>query len=476
MSSPLTGWTITFEDVSDPSVFQTHLEQSLPFKRGGTSACVQTRGSDVVFSFESAATRHKLLQKCSQTFARYGVYKKHTLTLTSATASAASASTSVADTVMAAPVASDTLADTVMAAPVASDTLADTVMAAPVASDTLAVRDPVAEINALAEGLSRSQLHALAVRFSLLYAGEAVPQALGAVERILSAKRAAAAVFSGPLDSWEAELAPLALKAQGFEGVTCECRCGCKNFTGEARHCRGERCRIHVAQAAYNRTQVGQTKQGWCLCAQCLSVSECHVCLGNAKAPVAIAPPTAPSGVYWYFNWPDLDWLSVNRPVEMDPFLHDIEEVIKTEKLENSGRFVRPHGWQKSFLVLASLADTTRAVRRVGIRLDNFVMNATWARHDVVKYLKTWVVDNLAYTGRVLNVPPLPVLRDRSPSPPSPYVRMESTIQFEELGDGELTDDRTEIAAAEAAMPVDDENWTAEFEELTEALKRRRLL
>ena len=70
-------WKITFQEALEPESFKTKLETSVFFKRCAEPKSVAVDNMSVVFTFVSPLKRQGVLQKCSETFKRYGRYQKH---------------------------------------------------------------------------------------------------------------------------------------------------------------------------------------------------------------------------------------------------------------------------------------------------------------------------------------------------------------------------------------------------------------
>ena len=70
-------WEITFQEALEPESFKTKLETSVFFKRCAEPKSVAVDNMSVVFTFVSPLKRQGVLQKCSETFKRYGRYQKH---------------------------------------------------------------------------------------------------------------------------------------------------------------------------------------------------------------------------------------------------------------------------------------------------------------------------------------------------------------------------------------------------------------
>ena len=117
----------------------------------------------------------------------------------------------------------------------------------------------------------------------------------------------------------------------------------------------------------------------------------------------------------------------------------------------------------------------------VRINLFAFVMNQAWRAHSVVKYIKDdWLAQPQSHEkiGPVLRPQALPNVVPSPPSPPSPWRLEDSTVSIEEVPDSGRDDEmaamRAEVRRREAELPESDEDNEADFEEILQAVKRRR--
>ena len=438
--SALRTWTVTLEGVTQPETFRQRLVKS-PFYGRVESPSVSVEGMALTFTFSSSTLdRNGVNKKCTQTFRAYGAYERHAILEQTPTSTAsASATSSVAE--------------------------------APV--HTLATRSRVEDAIALAAGMSRLELHSVAVFYGLRYLEQTPAPQMQFLSRILQAKAAASAVFLGLAASWEDGLADHAAQIVDTT-CPCNCCCGCTVRSGGTSKCWGcgKLCCAQCHPAARERRWYGKKRGGpWAAHAVqhhgldgIFFAYHCHACVRQPKATsVPLEPPSRPAGLQWYFNFPkDAVWCAQNRDPKADPQLLDILEVCKTKRLANDTRAVRPAGWENAFSVDCLLGGANGDSVRCAIGFGALVMNPQWKAHPIVSFIKEWLPSNLGYVGPVLKPPPLlPADPPAPPSPRSPGLDdlLASTVCIEDVTDGAATE--------ESASPE-------EVAEINEFLKRDR--
>lgn len=437
------------------------LEASVFFRRCAAPKSTTITGDRVVFTFTAALARQDVVKKCAQTFRTYGCYSNY----------------SVVDKGAPAGIGQD-------GSP--GDPISPQAPSAPAPGDTLACRSRVEGVLQTVAGFSTAELHNTIFRITLMYARQVQVSTSGATAIIQAQKTAAAHVFAEtPATEWRRLLTEQSAKTMPLEGVTCQCRCGCGVFSGDAAQCLG--CRRFCCRRCHPATHVSHRSNaalrpylvedslafgGW--------TPRCHDC---AKAPklmsVQLPPPLPVDGLTWYFHAPwekprhamdfeqrPCQWCNPNRDTRLDPPLIDIKEVRKERRLENATRLARPPGWQSAFTVHAVLGGAEGSSAAVHINMFNFMMNQTWRDHPIVKYIRDdWVTrpGNYEYVGWVLNPPALP---RAPPSPPSPQSPVHySSVTIEEVSD--------EVAEGEPTAPDDEDLW-ADMEEAIQACNKKR--
>jgi len=360
-------------------------------------------GQDVHFAFTSAQpmTKNAVQKKCTETFRKYGAFQS-----------------SVVEAL--------TPAQAPQSDPVP---LPAVEVPAVVPVETLAIRSGVEAIKDMVKDLTPPECHAVAV-YAALQSIRGAPMTHQLVTKNMFEKNAAAHIFShigAPL--WNQYLAPHAAKATPPQGITCNCFCGCKIFTGYAykcpmcnrlvcAHCHPTKNRPYTdpttlpqfyKEYVNHGINIGEKHGG--------KVALCHNCAELPKYwDVPLDEPMPINGIKWYFNWPQhqnqggpIDWVNPNRDVRMDPELLDITEVYKCKALLNKKRLVRPMLWESAFTVHCILAAPDGSSIAVAINLFCFNMNKQWKSHNIIKYITDWVSNSDTardkYIGYVLNAP-----------------------------------------------------------------------
>ena len=391
-----------FSRAANPTALAAKLNGSLLFRRNRGVATVQD--SDVWCSFEGAITKQKLMQACAMTFRHWAVdaslaYEEHRVV------------------------------DKRLAVPQSAASSSDAV---PV--NQIAVRSSVEDVKAMAQGLTHSECHSLAVYFTLRAAGPA--QGNTDMEAILAWKLRASQAFLEPAANWASEMEKY-IPAIPPKVKPCQCRCGCKNLATSLEWCMGR---------LMPECKIGNQRRA--VCAECLHRrGSCHVCVYAPKNEGSLVPPEPTKPVHpvnWYFNAPDdKPWVVKTRNTALDPPLVLITEVIKTHDISSTkSRSVRPHGWQQCLVAKCLLADPSGGVFEASLRWPALVENANWAQNDVVRYVQDWLPGNLQFVGRVMNQQP-PVLPN-PPSPRTPDWFYTSSVQIEEAGSEEEEPKRDE--------------------------------
>jgi len=453
---------IFFKNAADPAALAAKLTTSPFFKRNAGVA--QVDGSDVRCVFEQGVARQKLLQACSENFKKWGAevnsfrYDHHVVGN---------------DPLAAAPAASS-------AAPAASSAARDRSRSPRLLSSALAVRTSVADIKAMAAGLTPVECRSLAVHFALcglqpVQDPELVP--------LLAAKAAAAAVFQSTTGTWESQLNEHAVRSGALSTrplVQCGCKCGCQNQVHEYSMC-------HTCSKGANSV--------WC-CKQCLAPSHaraaarlttlsntCHACLRLEKDLTIDVSVPGVGGMEWYFDHPkDKPWLLKTRDVSLDPALVSIVSVHKGEKLEHDRR-ARPFGWERAFSVGCMLRGPDGVCVQVVMTMQALLQNPDWAKDPKIAYVRDWLPSNLAHLGAVFSerlphpvtpqchpgrpevagrprvdknqwtkAPPNPLrFQDIDLAPERAILNEQSSVQIEELPDDEDSEGEFDLAVVLAA-------------------------
>ena len=148
-------------------------------------------------------------------------------------------------------------------------------------ANQLARRTGVEDIKALAQGLTRSECHSLAVYFALLTV-EPV-QGDDEIEAILAWKLRASQAFLGPAADWASEIEKHVPAVQPPLSA-CQCRCGCPNRVPDLTWCMRRVGRL------LPECNHGNGRRA--VCADCLHRNGgCHVCAGTPRGAGLIAPP-----------------------------------------------------------------------------------------------------------------------------------------------------------------------------------------
>jgi hypothetical protein len=306
----------------------------------------------------------------------------------------------------------------------------------------------------MARNLSASECRSLAVFFALN--GAPSMQMDGETAELIKSKTTAAIVFRDRAARWEEEMqkfapAPVPILTK------CKCKCGCNNLANKLYTCRG--CHVML------------------VCPQCqITSNTCHTCLCGPRdetKQLVVNPNTEVEGLAWYFNdrqVAEKPWRRTTRDTALDPPLARITFLSKVEILEHSARHTRPAGWEKAFRIGCSLQDAWGETADVAMRLDRFMMNPLWAKHDLVQYLKEWLPENLRMRGDVLCQQPKPPPVEKLPELYSPDWLKQSKVEIEEIPDVPewLAASRAEVRALELALPPSalQEDFSSEFEEL----------
>ena len=209
-----------FSGAANPIAPAVKLNGCLLFKR--TRGVATARDNDVWCTFEAAVTKQKLMQACAMTFRHWGgadaamAYQEHRVVDTRPALTQAAASSSAAS------------------GSAASGSVASGSEAAPV--NQLALRNGVEEVNALAQGMTPAECHALAIYFSLRAVGTG--QGCTDMEAILAWKHLASRAFLLPVMEWESEMQKHT-PAIPPKVKQCQCRCGCTNQAVGLQWCMG---------------------------------------------------------------------------------------------------------------------------------------------------------------------------------------------------------------------------------------------
>ena len=397
-----------FDRATDPNALAAKLNGSLFFQRNQGVATVH--GCNLQCSFGGAVTKQKLMQACAETFRRW----------------AKDASLAYADH------------HVIEKRPATTQSAASMPEAGP--ANQLARRTGVEDIKALAQGLTRSECHSLAVYFALLTV-EPV-QGDDEMQAILAWKLRASQAFLGPAADWASEIGKHVPAVQPPLSA-CQCRCGCPNRVPDLTWCMRRVGRL------LPECNHGNGRRA--VCADCLHRNGgCHVCAGTPRTGLIVPPvPKKPEfPIERYFNAPDdKPWITKTRDAALDPKLVRIDEVLKTSDLSSAKSCsVRPHGWQRTLVARCVLADSFGGQCVTSIRWPALLENATWARLDVVRFVQDWLPSNLGYVGKILHPQPRMVYTPPAPSTPWPFES--STVQIEEVSEDELCDDdRLEVQA-----------------------------
>ena len=401
-----------FNRAADPNALAAKLNGSLFFRRNQGVATVH--GCNLHCSFEGAISKQKLMQACAETFRRWAkdaslAYEEHHVVEERPAAAQSAASMPEAGS-----------------------------------ADQVARRTGVEDVKAMAQGMTRSECHSLAVYFALLAAEPA--QGDDEMGAILAWKLRASQAFLGPVANWASEIEKHVPAVQPLLSA-CQCRCGCPNLAVTLTWCMGLLGKL--------RPECNHADGRRAVCAQCLHDSGvcCHVCARTPKHTGLMAPPVPKKPevpIDWYFNTPiDKPWVAKTRDTALDPKLVRIDEVFKNSVISSAkSRSVRPHGWQRSLVARCVLADPFGGQHVARIQWPALLQNATWAKMDVVQYVQDWLPNNLGYIGAILHPQPRMAYVAPMPAPTTPWTFEDSTVQIEEVAEGALSeDDRLEVQA-----------------------------
>ena len=161
-----------FNRAADPNALAAKLNGSLFFRRNQGVATVH--GCNLHCSFEGAISKQKLMQACAETFRRWAkdaslAYEEHHVVEERPAAAQSAASMPEAGS-----------------------------------ADQVARRTGVEDVKAMAQGMTRSECHSLAVYFALLTVEPA--QGDDEMGAILAWKLRASQAFLGPVANWASEI------------------------------------------------------------------------------------------------------------------------------------------------------------------------------------------------------------------------------------------------------------------------------
>ena len=407
------SWVVTFHTMPKMDEMKSALERSLFYNRLTGPKSVVAVDSRLVFSFTAKLTRQDVTKACGQQFKNCGVFASHTI---------------------------------VKGEPVCAE-----IVPPPASSTTLAVRNRVADIQRIADGLTVAENHSLAIFFGMQYAAaQRVSPARDQSTRMRVDKVAAAEVFTRPVAEWSRLLDEWSAKVLPLRSVKCGCTCGCRTLScpGGVNHCvssKAECCYqchpMHIHSEAVKTLYRTST----CLDTVFRGTDRCcHRCANVLKLDTPIKPPSTESGMDWYFHFPweseeptfigchrPLRWNGTNRDTNLDPALIDVIEVRQTEYLTNDTKKLRPPGWESSFTVCALLGDSVGGRLAVTMNLHSFMMNPTWRNHFKIRYIEEeWVVHtkNHKYFGEVIKNPAYAESPADTFVPPMPQSPLENVL------------------------------------------------
>jgi hypothetical protein len=299
--------------------------------------------------------------------------------------------------------------------------------AASSANTELAVRSSEDEIRRLGQNLSVGECQRLANYFATKYSTKVVVQTPHA--KLLMAKMAAASVFLEPAADWVRLMAAFSEKHGEPTGYICQCKCGCKCFSGHY-----EACRLCDKGVCGNCKSLGRYE---------FSHPVCHRCKKLPKREGFMVPPSVVEGLLWYFDHPQIangrpDILCIpNRNTSFDPPLIEVIQLAKHMELVKDGRNVRPYNWESAFRVQLALADVDGAPVIVNMSYFYFIQNPAWARDPIVNFVEKWLrPETFSFYG-IVRRNGVDILRpaEPQPQPKSPYgnpARAESDPESEE--------------------------------------------